>query len=190
MSTFRRSSWVVCSLVTGLWLSACSAFDPSAHAEEPGHAAVGKPPQPRLVSSTRTGRLTRFPCSDCHRMIDSAATSEGYRREHAALRFEHFAAINNCQLCHESNNMDALALLDGSHTSFDAAQELCGQCHGEKLRDFRSGAHGKVMGSFRDLKYRYVCTDCHDPHAPRRETVTARPAPPFPAFGIPKGAHP
>jgi hypothetical protein len=86
--------------------------------------------------------------------------------------------------------MDALQLLDGSHTSFDAAESVCGQCHGEKLRDFRSGAHGKLTGSFRDVKYRYVCTDCHDPHAPKRERVTARPAPPFPALGIPKGtAH-
>lgn len=145
-------------------------------------------PQPKLVSSQRTGRLRRYPCSDCHRMISAAEPTSAYAAGHADLQFEHFAAIQQCELCHDAGDMNHLRLLDGTLTSFDDAQNVCGQCHGEKLRDFLIGAHGKVMGNAR-VKYRYVCTDCHDPHSPRPERVTALPAPPFPELGIPK-RHP
>ena len=41
----------------------------------------------------------------------------------------------------------------GDPVSFDQPQLLCGKCHGDKLRDWRDGIHGKR-----------TCTECHNPH--------------------------
>ena len=175
------------SLACATWLASC-------HPDTGGDArvAASRAPkaEPTLVTSERTGRLRHYPCDDCHRLIAPDPASPRHLAEHAALRFAHFEAIQQCQLCHDPQNMNTLKLLDGRSSSFDASEQVCGQCHGEKLRDFQIAAHGKVVGSFLGVKYRYTCTECHDAHAPRRERVVASAAPPFPALGIPKGAHP
>ena len=43
---------------------------------------------------------------------------------------------------------------------------LCGKCHGDKLRDWRDGIHGKRIGSFTSTgkKRWFTCTECHNPH--------------------------
>ena len=202
----RLSVWGAVALAGGVSLAGCGGWDSGARADDapviPETAAAPlAAPQVELVSSQRTGRLRSYPCSTCHETIGAAQSVEqvdataaprstgGYAAGHHGLHFQHFAAIEQCGVCHDPTDMDGLRLLDGTHTSFDAAEGVCGQCHGEKLRDFEIGAHGKLMGGFRGVKYRYVCTDCHDPHAPRRPKVTALPAPPFPELGIPKGQH-
>jgi hypothetical protein len=54
----------------------------------------------------------------------------------------------------------------GDPISFDQPQLLCGKCHGDKLRDWRDGIHGKRIGEFvSDGKKRwFTCTECHNPH--------------------------
>ena len=147
-------------------------------------------PAPPMTTTQRALRMRLYPCLDCH---DKIAASDKpalpLPGEHRDLQLAHFAGVERCHTCHDAANMNQLRLLNGEPATFDEPQRVCGQCHGEKLRDFEIGAHGKIMGSFRDGKYRYGCTDCHNPHAPRREKMQARPAPPFPALGIPKGAH-
>jgi cytochrome c553 len=53
-----------------------------------------------------------------------------------------------------------------SPVSFDAAQLLCGKCHGDKLRDWRDGIHGKRIGDWASTgkKRWFTCTECHNPH--------------------------
>ena len=43
---------------------------------------------------------------------------------------------------------------------------LCGKCHGDKLRDWRDGIHGKRIGDFTSTgkKRWFTCTECHNPH--------------------------
>jgi hypothetical protein len=50
--------------------------------------------------------------------------------------------------------------------SFDQPQLLCGKCHGDKLRDWRDGIHGKRIGDFTSTgkKRWFTCTECHNPH--------------------------
>lgn len=146
-------------------------------------------PAPRLVLSARAGKLEHFPCQQCHDKIDSAETPPEGPPKHRGLTFAHFAGVENCYACHNRSDRDTLALLAGGTASFDESHLLCGQCHGEKLRDWEIGAHGKHVGGWRAQRHRLACTDCHDPHAPGRGTVTALPGPEFPAFGIPKGDH-
>jgi hypothetical protein len=54
----------------------------------------------------------------------------------------------------------------GDPISIDQPQLLCGKCHGDKLRDWRDGIHGKRIGDFTSTgkKRWFTCTECHNPH--------------------------
>ena len=146
-------------------------------------------PPTKLELSAREGKLENFPCQQCHDKIAESGTPVRGPSKHVGMTFAHFVGVENCYTCHNQANRDTLALLAGGTASFDESHRLCGQCHGEKSRDWNIGAHGKHVGGWRGQKHRLACTDCHDPHAPARPSVTAMPGPAFPDFGIPKGAH-
>jgi len=42
----------------------------------------------------------------------------------------------------------------------------CGQCHGDKYRDWRAGIHGKRVGQWDGEKSYFLCVNCHNPHSP------------------------
>jgi len=71
-----------------------------------------------------------------------------------------------CLDCHHTTKRDKLVDHFGDPISFDQPQLLCGKCHGDKLRDWRDGIHGKRIGEFAsDGKKRwFTCTECHNPH--------------------------
>jgi hypothetical protein len=71
-----------------------------------------------------------------------------------------------CLDCHHTSKRDKLVDHFGDPISFDQPQLLCGKCHGDKLRDWRDGIHGKRIGEFAsDGKKRwFTCTECHNPH--------------------------
>ncbi|TPV96991.1 MAG: hypothetical protein B7733_01870 [Myxococcales bacterium FL481] len=146
-------------------------------------------PAPRVTLSAREGKLEHFPCQQCHDKIDSDGQPPPGPPKHPGLRFAHFQGVTNCYTCHHRSNRDQLTLLAGGTASFDESHRLCGQCHSEKRNDWEIGAHGKHVGGWRGERQRLACTDCHDPHAPARGTVTAAPGPDFPVFGIRKGDH-
>lgn len=71
-----------------------------------------------------------------------------------------------CLDCHHATQRNMLVDNFGDPVSFDQSQLLCGKCHGDKLRDWRDGIHGKRIGEFAsDGKKRwFACTECHNPH--------------------------
>jgi hypothetical protein len=71
-----------------------------------------------------------------------------------------------CLECHHSTQRNMLVDHFGEPVSFDQPQLLCGKCHGDKLRDWRDGIHGKRIGEFVSggKKRWFVCTECHSPH--------------------------
>ncbi|MBK8744762.1 hypothetical protein [Propionivibrio sp.] len=71
-----------------------------------------------------------------------------------------------CLDCHHSTKRNMLVDHFGDPVSFDQPQLLCGKCHGDKLRDWRDGIHGKRIGEFVSTgkKRWFVCTECHNPH--------------------------
>ncbi|MGE5468742.1 MAG: hypothetical protein ACM3Y9_15075 [Ignavibacteria bacterium] len=71
-----------------------------------------------------------------------------------------------CLDCHHTTQRNKLVDNFGDPVSFDQPQLLCGKCHGDKLRDWRDGIHGKRIGEWAsDGKKRwFVCTECHNPH--------------------------
>jgi hypothetical protein len=59
-----------------------------------------------------------------------------------------------------------LRLASGATVPFTESYRLCGQCHGDKFRDWRAGIHGKRVGSWDGAKTYLLCVSCHNPHSP------------------------
>jgi hypothetical protein len=90
-----------------------------------------------------------------------------------------------CMDCHHTTKRNMLVDHYGDPISFDQPQLLCGKCHGDKLRDWRDGIHGKRIGEFTSTgkKRWFTCTECHNPHnvqdgARNRGFVQLQPEPP------------
>jgi len=71
-----------------------------------------------------------------------------------------------CLDCHHTTKRDKLVDHYGAPISIEQPQLLCGKCHGDKLRDWRDGIHGKRIGDFTSTgkKRWFTCTECHNPH--------------------------
>ena len=151
-------------------------------------AAPAKASSVKLVVSPRQDQLKNFPCSECHANIEEATKKE-LPATHRTKEFKHFEGIKQCDTCHNLADMDRLFLVKGDAVSFNDSPKLCGQCHSEKLRDWKTGAHGKHVGNWNGNKTRYSCADCHDPHRPGWQPMSTVAAPAFPKQGIRKGAH-
>ena len=80
--------------------------------------------------------------------------------------FQHGRGRIWCLECHHSTKRNMLVDHFGDPISFDQPQLLCGKCHGDKLRDWRDGIHGKRIGDFTSTgkKRWFTCTECHNPH--------------------------
>ncbi|HRC60128.1 MAG TPA: hypothetical protein PLD53_04140 [Candidatus Propionivibrio aalborgensis] len=99
--------------------------------------------------------------------------------------FEHGRGRIWCMDCHHTTQRNKLVDHFGDPISFDQPQLLCGKCHGDKLRDWRDGIHGKRIGEFVSTgkKRWFTCTECHNPHnvqdgARNRGFVKLQPEPP------------
>ena len=71
-----------------------------------------------------------------------------------------------CLDCHHSTQRNKLVDNFGDPVSIEQPQLLCGKCHGDKLRDWRDGIHGKRIGEWASTgkKRWFTCTECHNPH--------------------------
>lgn len=120
-----------------------------------------------------------FPCNDCH----SEIVPNPVRRELVDMHddisaiFDHDSENRWCLDCHDMNNRDSLRLASGKLLSFKESYKLCGQCHGEKLRDWKVGVHGKRTGEWNGKKEYLLCVHCHNPHSPKFKEITPEPPP-------------
>jgi hypothetical protein len=108
-----------------------------------------------------------FPCSDCH---DPELPVNTQRRElktaHTEVVLRHDQAHRWCLDCHDAANRDMLHLANGTLVEFSSSYELCGQCHGDKYRDWRAGVHGRRVGQWNGAKSYLLCVHCHNSHSP------------------------
>lgn len=126
----------------------------------------------------RTPELRTYPCVEqCHANLPANFTKRPLREFHTLRTIKHGASMFWCNFCHKPDNLDELQLLDGTPVSFNSPQRLCGQCHGDKLRDWSLGIHGLQTGDWRGPKVRRACPACHNPHDPHRPTFVALPPP-------------
>ena len=145
------------------WTAASAASEPS-----PGKYEVPPPPFSEGV----------FPCSDCHDPENPVNTR---RRElataHQEIRLAHDEEHRWCLDCHDTSSRDMLHLASGELVPFEESYRLCGQCHGDKCRDWRAGVHGRRTGSWDGEKTYLLCVHCHNAHAPAFQPITPEPTP-------------
>ena len=109
-----------------------------------------------------------YPCSGCHdgkEKVNTARRELGFHEEQTSV-FDHDAEHRWCLDCHDARKRDQLHLTNGDLVPFTESYRLCGQCHGDKLRDWRGGVHGKRIGNWDGQKTYFLCVNCHNPHTP------------------------
>jgi len=151
---------------------------PEAPAADGGAADYPVPPPPFTDGV--------FPCSDCHSTMEPDPT----RRElsmHDYIKLDHGPRERWCFDCHNPTDRDQLRLASGALVPFSESYRLCGQCHGDKYRDWRMGVHGKRTGSWNGKKQYLLCANCHNPHSPHFKPLAPLPPPIPPAQIRPKG---
>lgn len=108
-----------------------------------------------------------FPCSDCH---DPSLPVNTKRRKlsmaHQDIELKHDAEHRWCLDCHTAGDRDKLHLASGELIDFTESYKLCGQCHGDKYRDWRAGVHGRRSGNWDGHKTYLLCVNCHSAHDP------------------------
>ncbi len=118
-----------------------------------------------------------FPCTQCH---EKGAPFDHSRRElnfHDEIKLEHDAEHRWCLDCHNAEDRDKLHLASGQTIEFTESYKLCGQCHGDKYRDWRAGVHGRRSGYWDGPKKYLLCVNCHWPHAPHFKPLKPEPPP-------------
>lgn len=120
-----------------------------------------------------------FPCNDCHSEIEPNPVRRDLVDMHDDITamFNHDSENRWCLDCHDTNNRDSLKLANGKLLDFKESYKLCGQCHGEKLRDWKVGVHGKRTGEWNGKKEYLLCVHCHNPHSPKFQELTPEPPP-------------
>ncbi|HKJ40551.1 MAG TPA: cytochrome c3 family protein [Sunxiuqinia sp.] len=120
-----------------------------------------------------------YPCNDCHSEIVPNPDKRELVDMHddISAMFNHDRKNRWCLDCHDMNNRDSLRLASGKLIAFEESYKLCGQCHGEKLRDWKVGVHGKRTGEWNGKKEYLLCVHCHNPHAPKFKELTPEPPP-------------
>jgi len=119
-----------------------------------------------------------FPCGDCHEDEPPNPAERELVDEHDEMNFKHGELW--CLACHDLNDREKLHLADDTLIEFEDSWQLCTQCHGKKLADWRAGVHGKRTGHWRGPKEYWSCVKCHNPHSPPFEPLVPKPPPPRP----------
>lgn len=121
-----------------------------------------------------------FPCNDCHSDQKANPVRRNLVDWHDDISgiFNHDSENRWCLDCHDLNNRDSLRLASGKLLDFKESYKLCGQCHGDKLRDWKVGVHGQRTGEWNGKKQYLLCVSCHNPHSPKFAPLQPEP-PPF-----------
>lgn len=119
-----------------------------------------------------------FPCTDCH---DPTLPVRTEQREmilaHTDIKLNHGKEGRWCLDCHDVADRDSLHLANGEKVSFEESYRLCGQCHGDKYRDWKVGVHGRRTGNWDGHKSYLLCVSCHNSHSPHFAPLKPMPPP-------------
>lgn len=164
---------------TGVLAAIASIAIAAGAAAEPkqGAKAAQAAPAPRIeLVQAQPPPFTEgiFPCSQCHdpktQVPDRTRRELGFHADAEAGEpgavFDHDSEHRWCLDCHDLANRDVLRLANGDTVPYTESFRLCGQCHGDKLRDWRLGVHGKRIGRWDGKQTYFLCVNCHNPHTP------------------------
>ncbi len=120
-----------------------------------------------------------YPCNDCHANFAPNPVRRNLVQWHddISAMFNHDSENRWCLDCHDLKNRDYLRLASGDLLDFKESYKLCGQCHGEKYRDWKVGVHGKRTGEWNGEKEYLLCVNCHNPHSPKFKELIPDPPP-------------
>ncbi len=153
----------------------------------PSHAAEesAPPPAPPRADANQAGEYPVppppfskgiFPCSECHNKdLPANTTRRKLEAAHDEIQLHHDDMW--CLDCHNADNRDTLRSASGAPIKFEESYKLCGQCHGEKYRDWKAGVHGKRSGEWNGPKTYLLCVHCHSPHSPKYKPIPPMPPP-------------
>ncbi len=145
------------------------------------HTTLPAPePSGSIAVDPRQPLLPTFPCSRCHAGRAPDPRERRLAEFHTQKVLHHGTLGGWCYRCHTKDDIDRLHLADGTLVSFDQAYELCGSCHGDKLRDWKDGIHGLTTGWWLGDRVRRSCPACHDPHEPHFPAMTPEHPPALP----------
>jgi hypothetical protein len=159
---------------SGIFLVAALALAPAlaAGSDAPKAPAAARPEarRPEALVQAQPPPFSEgiFPCTGCHDGMEKNGTRRelAFHDEQQSI-FDHDAEHRWCLDCHDLQNRDVLRLANGAPVPFTESYRLCGQCHGDKFRDWRVGVHGKRVGQWDGAKTYFLCVNCHNPHSPR-----------------------
>jgi len=118
-----------------------------------------------------------FPCSQCHASMKPNPTRRVLTDYHTDIVLHHAEGQRWCTDCHNLLDRDKLRLVSGELIDFSESYRLCGQCHGDKFRDWKVGVHGKRTGQWNGDKEYLLCVHCHNPHDPKFKALKPMPPP-------------
>ena len=120
-----------------------------------------------------------FPCTDCHANFKPNPVKRVLVDWHQDISgmFTHDSLNLWCLDCHDFKDRNHLRLASGKLLDFKESYKLCGQCHGEKYRDWKVGVHGKRTGDWNGKKEYLLCVNCHNPHSPKFKALKPLPPP-------------
>ena len=149
--------------------SSVSATSAAATEMKPGDYAVPPPPFSEGI----------YPCSGCHNAdLPPNPRRRVLKMAHLDIQLHHAGDQQMwCLDCHNADNRDVLRSASGAPIKFEESYKLCGQCHGEKYRDWKEGVHGKRTGEWNGRKQYLLCVNCHNPHAPKYKAIKPLPPP-------------
>lgn len=136
--------------------------------DTPAEIAVATPPFSEGI----------YPCSECHDYQDTDPERRMLgMHEEIDEAFTHDNENRWCLDCHDATKRDYLRSASGKLIDFNESYKLCGQCHGNKLRDWKVGVHGKRTGNWNGEKQYLLCVHCHNPHSPSFKKIKPEPPP-------------
>ncbi len=118
-----------------------------------------------------------FPCSQCHKYMKPNSKPRALTEYHTEIVLHHAEGQRWCTDCHNLVNRDKLRLVSGELVDFTESFRLCGQCHGDKFRDWKVGVHGRRTGDWNGDKQYLLCVHCHNPHDPKFKALKPMPPP-------------
>jgi hypothetical protein len=118
-----------------------------------------------------------FPCSQCHTYMKPNPQRRTLTEYHTEIVLHHAEGQRWCTDCHNLADRDRLRLVSGELIDFTESYRLCGQCHGDKFRDWKVGIHGKRTGNWNGDKQYLLCVHCHNPHDPKFKALKPLPPP-------------
>lgn len=164
-------------------VQACGPQGGGGHSDPPPAAPAAPSANPPITIELRTTTWFTYPCLQCHAHRAPNPNPRTLTEFHGDKKLKHGTDARWCYRCHAPEDQGQLILIDGNRVGFDQSPELCGSCHGDKMRDWRTGIHGLQTGYWNGPKVRRACTACHDPHSPRFAPMVPEPPPNVPVGG-------